>query len=192
MFLSLSGLFAVSFACDPFNFGGISLCHGAKLVIENCAYQNVSSLLFKFETFSIFREDCESELQQNKLSMRLETYTKYIWIVLTHGFQTMFYIEVSMYKLWEIPLHLFKPRQAVISNTFHLLPVESPIKCNSFKHIWKFIIIYINIIKAMSKYDTLNHTESYKSVWKLSLEIRNIFFKTLVYLRENLNLKYEF
>jgi hypothetical protein len=37
MFLSLSGLFAVSFACDPFNFGGISLCNGAKLVIENCA-----------------------------------------------------------------------------------------------------------------------------------------------------------
>jgi hypothetical protein len=46
-----------------------------------------------------FTEDCESELQQNKLSMRLETYTKYICFVLTPGFQTMSYIKVSMYKL---------------------------------------------------------------------------------------------
>jgi hypothetical protein len=106
-----------------------------------------------------FTEDCESQLQQqDKLSMRLKMYTKYIWFVLTHGFQTMSYIKVSMYKFWEMMhLHLFKPRQAVIFNKFHLFPGESLIKCNSFKHIWKFIIIYINIIEAVSKHDILIH-----------------------------------
>lgn len=126
-------------------------------------YQNVSFLLFKFETFSVYREDCVSELQQNKLSVRLETYTWYIWFVLTDGFQTMSYIKVSMHKLWEMHLHLFKPRQVLISHKFHLLPGESLRKCNSFKHTWKFIIIYINIIEAVSKHDTLIHVSQFGS-----------------------------
>jgi hypothetical protein len=106
-----------------------------------------------------FTKDCESELQQqDKLSMRLETYTKYIWFVLTHGFQTMSYLKVSMYKLREMHLHLIKPRQEVIFNKFHLLPGESLRKCNNFKHILKSIITYINIIETMSKHDILIHT----------------------------------
>jgi hypothetical protein len=155
-----------------------------KIVLPKCQFLICSSL----KHFQ-FTEDCESELQQNKVSTRLETYMKYIWFVLTHGFQTMSYLKVSMYKLWEMHLPLFKPRQAVISNKFHLLPAESLIKCNSLKQIWKSIIIYINIIEAVSKHDTFY---SYKSVWKLSLEIYYNFFKTLVYLKENFNLKYEF
>jgi hypothetical protein len=39
---------------------------------------------------------------------------------------------------------------------------ENTRRCNNFKHIWKFIIVQINIIEAMWKQNTLNHTSFYK------------------------------
>jgi hypothetical protein len=63
---------------------------------------------------------------------------------------------------------------------------ENTLKCNIFRHMWKFIIAYINIVKVVWKQDTLNHASHFTS-YHLKFIIKNI--STLVYLMENLNFK---
>jgi hypothetical protein len=56
MFLLLSGILLLVLLVIPLILVAlISLCHGAKLVIENCATKVSVSYLFKFETFSVYR-----------------------------------------------------------------------------------------------------------------------------------------
>jgi hypothetical protein len=63
---------------------------------------------------------------------------------------------------------------------------QSTLKCNTFKHMWKFIIAYINIAKVVWRQDTLNHISHFtRNHLKFIIKV----FSTLVYLMENLNLK---
>lgn len=61
---------------------------------------------------------------------------------------------------------------------------EGTLRCNNFKHMWKFIIVHIKIIKVMWKQNTF-----------IKVIIKHTLIKkhsTLIYVLEILNLKNEF